>query len=398
MIIKRGNNATSNENNSTKRGDSMMNESLKKILDQLNENEKQQIPLDTNINITDIIPVLLRRVTPENVDTLASLLKHSIVPSIYSDEDLEFEQLFHKIEGKPTLLFDKDIQDEIDKFIRRRFEKDKEVIIERTSDISKFIVLMGRYLNDTIELSGNSSQNVLEIKEKIEKISIDVNDTNSLFTFQQELVEASVSMQNEMGNVTNKLEEGKVRVDELEQKVKSLEDELTKAKQEVRTDPLTGLLTRRAYEDEIKKIESLYVRNNIEYAIVFFDLDYFKKINDSYGHKCGDIVLSTFGKILKKYTRDHDIISRYGGEEFVAIVNFNLLKELMLYLKRIKAVVTQNKFVCPENKIAISFSAGVSIRSSYDSYEEAIQQADKLLYKAKETGRNKIVIENGNEL
>ena len=137
---------------------------------------------------------------------------------------------------------------------------------------------------------------------------------------------------------------------------------------------------------------------NIQYAIIFFDLDHFKKINDTYGHSGGDMILSTFGKILNKYTRDMDIVGRYGGEEFIAIVHYNLKRELLQYIKRIKNIVTQNKFIYQDNKISITFSAGVTLRDDHKTYESALQKADMLLYEAKEAGRNKIIFEDGKSL
>jgi diguanylate cyclase (GGDEF)-like protein len=254
---------------------------------------------------------------------------------------------------------------------------------------------MGQYLNDAISSSGSGSKNVLNIKEKIQSIDLSNDGLIELSDLQTELIDAASSIEEEMNTVSNKLQSGKTKVQELEEKVNSLEEELTKTKNESMKDHLTGLLTRRAYNDEIKKIESSYKRHNTHYAVVFFDLDYFKKVNDTYGHECGDVILSTFAKILEKNTRDHDIVGRYGGEEFVAIVHFNLNRELLQYLKRIKMIVTANNFKYKEHEIKVTFSAGVAIRSDHESYDSAIQKADMLLYDAKENGRNQIKLEDG---
>jgi hypothetical protein len=103
-------------------------------------------------------------------------------------------------------------------------------------------------------------------------------------------------------------------------------------------------------------------------------------------------------KILNKSVREHDIVGRYGGEEFVAIIHFNLNRELLQFLKRIKTIVTENSFLYKDKKIKVTFSAGVAIRSSYPTYENTLQKADMLLYQAKENGRNKIILENGMEI
>jgi diguanylate cyclase (GGDEF)-like protein len=372
-----------------------MSKEFEEILSRLTSIEKDAVEKGKIETPIGIIPLLLKRVSKENVKELASLLKQSVLPSICSETDDEIENLFKEIAEDENLLFNKEVQKRIQVFIEQRFERDKQVVIQQTSDISEFVSLMGQYLNDAISSSGSGSKNVLDIKEKIQSIDLTNEGILKLSGLQTELIDAASLIEEEMNTVSDKLQSGKSKVQQLEEKVNSLEEELTKTKNESMKDHLTGLLTRRAYNDEIKRIESSYKRHNTQYAVVFFDLDYFKKVNDTYGHECGDVILSTFAKILEKNTRDHDIVGRYGGEEFVAIVHFNLNRELLQYLKRIKTIVTANNFKYKEHEIKVTFSAGVSIRSDHDSYDSAIQKADMLLYQAKENGRNQIQLEDG---
>jgi diguanylate cyclase (GGDEF)-like protein len=181
----------------------------------------------------------------------------------------------------------------------------------------------------------------------------------------------------------------------LEEKIKKLEKDLAKSKEESSRDHLTGLLTRRAYDEEIEKFDEHYIRDKQDYALVFFDLDFFKKVNDTYGHDCGDVVLKTFAQILLKLTRKTNIVGRFGGEEFIAAIKYNDEAELIKYLKRIKILVTTNKFKYEDLKLDITFSAGVDLRSNHDSYEDVLKQTDALLYDAKEAGRNQIHLASG---
>ena len=312
-----------------------MNEEFKNILTLLDEEENAQV-VSKNIDTPlKLIPLLLKRVHPKNVKVLAMIIKQSLLPSICLKTNEEIDQLFSQIEKNTSLLFDKNIQEKIEEFTTKRFERDKQVVIERTSDISKLVFLMEEYLNEAISSNGSGSKNVLNIREKIESINIKENGLEALTKLQNELINAAASIEKEMNNVNNTLETGKSKVQELEEKVKTLEEELNKTKIENMKDHLTGLLTRKAFGDEVKRIESSYVRINTQYAVVFFDLDHFKNLNDTYGHECGDVVLSTFGKILNKSIRDHDIVGRYGGEEFIAIIHFNLNRELLQFLLKI---------------------------------------------------------------
>jgi len=169
---------------------------------------------------------------------------------------------------------------------------------------------------------------------------------------------------------------------------------LEKEKEQKHIDYLTGLLNRRSYEIEIKKFEKKYSVFDASYAVVFLDIDHFKSINDTYGHDCGDSILKTFAQILKMLTRDEDKVVRYGGEEFVCLIRYDDHREVLKYVKRIKSLIEKNNFVFNNKKIKVQFCAGVALRNNYVSYSEAVNEADKLLYKAKHSGRNKIIVDN----
>ncbi|RXJ69316.1 GGDEF domain-containing protein [Halarcobacter ebronensis] len=370
-------------------------ELFKELVEKLSKNEQLNIDEKEINSFEDIIPILLNRVSKDNINTLAELFQQSIKPSISIDIDEDLKKFSVKIGNSPALIFEDDIQKEMQEFITKRFEADKKVVKQKTSEIAKLLTLMGQYFNDAIKSSGDGSKGVSDIKTQIQSMDMQSPSIKALTELQSKLIDAAKSIEEEMNSVEKKLSTGKSEVESLELQVKKLQKELEKTREESIRDHLTGVLTRKAYEESVKKIENNFIRNNTQYAVVFFDIDHFKKINDTFGHDAGDVVLSTFGKVLEKNTREVDIVGRYGGEEFIAIVHFNLKRELLKYLKRIKAIIQENNFLYKNNKIHITFSAGVSIRNSYNSYESTIQKADMLLYQAKEDGRNKIILEDG---
>ena len=218
-----------------------MDKEFENILNQLTKEEKNELS-SNNLDFPEkLIPILLKRVHPQNVHELASLVKQSVLPSICPKTNEEIDQLFSQIDKEPNLLFDKKIQDKIEDFINKRFERDKKIVIERTSDISKLVLLMEEYLNEAISSNGFGSKNVLNIKEKIEAIDISQDGLESLTKFQNELINAATSIEKEMHAVTNKLETGKTKVQELEETVKTLEDELSRTKTENMKEHLTAL-------------------------------------------------------------------------------------------------------------------------------------------------------------
>ena len=371
---------------------------FKKLVEQLTVEEQAEIEEKNIETFEDLIPLLLERVSAKNVSTLAQLMKKALSPSIHINLDESLTNFSIKIGNSPELMFEEDIQEEMQKFITKRFEADQNVVKQKTADIAKLVTLMGKYLNDAINSSTYGTNSVADIKDELVSIDIGSDSFKELTALQSKLITAATTIETEMQEVSKKLSHGRNHVQDLESKIQSLESELHHAKREGAIDHLTGLLTRRAYERAAQTIEKQYVRNDLQYAVIFFDIDHFKKINDTYGHDGGDVILSTYAKILKSQTRDTDIVGRYGGEEFVAIIQYKLKRELLQYLKRVKTIIRDNNFNYKDQQIHITFSAGVTLRSDHATYESAIQKSDVLLYEAKESGRNKIILEDGTVL
>jgi len=265
---------------------------------------------------------------------------------------------------------------------------------KHTGEVGNIIKNMDSQIQESIKSHYTAFMNIQSIKKDIQES----NTNDEIKVVKTKLINATSSLENEIETVNEKLTEEKEQIELLEEKIKTLEDSLDTYKKESTIDFLTTLLTRKAYEKEVEKFDERFKRDNRDYAVVFFDLDKFKDVNDNYGHDCGDTVLKTFGLILNKLTRKTDIVARYGGEEFVALIEYSKEEDLVKYLKRVKDVVTSNKFTHKDLKLDITFSAGVDIRSNHKSYEDTIQQSDILLYEAKFDGRNKIILASGTTL
>jgi len=137
-----------------------------------------------------------------------------------------------------------------------------------------------------------------------------------------------------------------------------------------------------------------FLRENKNFTVSIIDIDYFKIVNDKYGHQAGDFVLKEFADIISGSLRPYDLSGRYGGEEFI-IISMNSGKE-QTYLKmdRILDIVRNNKFIYKDNEISFTFSCGISEASELDEVSVAalIEAADIRLYKAKKSGRDMVVI------
>jgi diguanylate cyclase len=149
---------------------------------------------------------------------------------------------------------------------------------------------------------------------------------------------------------------------------------------EVRTDPLTGISNRRALDESLENMFSMYNRYGTEFSVVIVDIDHFKKINDELGHLSGDRMLQQVARLLDNDARDTDIVARYGGEEFVLLLPKTLRDGACIYADRVRARVEQ------ETKMTIS--VGVATALDGDSPQTILSRADKALYGAKAAGRN----------
>ena len=121
-----------------------------------------------------------------------------------------------------------------------------------------------------------------------------------------------------------------------------------------------------------------------------FDLDHFKLVNDNYGHDAGDAVLSAFARILKKEARTVDIVGRFGGEEFMAILSETDTNGGVVFAEKVRKHVQAAKFMYKKERIKVTVSSGVSERSKNVSLQSVIKSADEYLFKAKKDGRNQV--------
>ena len=371
------------------------NEDFKKYVKQLNASEKMQVKKLKFETTEELVPLLLRRVASKNVKNLANLMNNSLVPSISIELNGSLSKFSIKLGDEPALIFEEDIQKEMQDFINKRYEADKAIVKQKTIDIAKLVTLMGKYLNDAISSTEKSSSSVSTIKDELESFSLSSSNFKQLSSLQSQLISAATSIEDEMQKAGKNFTSSKKHVNNLEKEIIDLKSELSEVKEQGRYDHLTELLTRKAYELEVKNFENNYQRNGVYYALIFLDIDHFKNINDTYGHDAGDVVLKTFARVLKRQTRKIDIIGRYGGEEFIAIVHYDKQDDLMQYLSRIKKIISDNDFIYKDKTIHIEFCAGVTLRHNYETYEEAIEKADSLLYDAKNSGRNRIILEDG---
>ena len=159
-------------------------------------------------------------------------------------------------------------------------------------------------------------------------------------------------------------------------------------------DPLTGVFNRRYIFERLEELQAEHLRTGKAFAICILDIDHFKKINDGHGHLAGDFILRQFAGLIATHLRPYDLLGRFGGEEFIVVLQNTDSGQATQIMERMLSAVRRQSFEYEGQSIRFTFSAGVSNSCEADglnSVEAFLGRADARLYDAKRSGRNKVV-------
>jgi diguanylate cyclase len=155
---------------------------------------------------------------------------------------------------------------------------------------------------------------------------------------------------------------------------------------ESRTDALTNLANRRAFDLEISRAVNQRLHNGHAFSLIMIDIDHFKRINDQYGHMVGDQLLKGVARCVSGSLRDCDFVARYGGEEFVVIMPKTHLQDALKAAERVRGAIVENRFHVGDLQIEVSASLGVKEVDASEAEAQIIEKADAAMYAAKKGG------------
>lgn len=167
-------------------------------------------------------------------------------------------------------------------------------------------------------------------------------------------------------------------------------EEIERLRQEANTDSLTGVGNRRFAELVLHQFEGVEGNSGPPFGVIFFDIDHFKDINDSWGHDVGDLVLQQIAWTVKKFLRPEDLLCRWGGEEFVVLVPKASETLLIEIGERIRLLIQESPLRVEERDLKYTVSVGVSLHLKDESVRKTITRADDLMYQSKKAGRNRV--------
>jgi diguanylate cyclase (GGDEF)-like protein len=159
-------------------------------------------------------------------------------------------------------------------------------------------------------------------------------------------------------------------------------------------DPLTGLPNRRYVETRMRARLDEMERYSWPFGLLYIDIDHFKRVNDEYGHDIGDVVLKMVARTLQHATRSFDVVGRWGGEEFLAVLAAVDKEKLHTIGERFRSLVENSAVSVRENKIRATISLGGVICREGELLDSLVKRADGLLYRSKVDGRNRLTLDD----
>jgi diguanylate cyclase len=207
----------------------------------------------------------------------------------------------------------------------------------------------------------------------------------------KDLVGATRGMADAFRNTHDELRAMREKVQATEAEIVKLHEELDHVSAQARHDMLTGALNRKGLDEALARELAEVQRKEIPLCVTLLDIDNFKKLNDSKGHATGDAALAHLATVTRESMRPHDTLARYGGEEFVILMPDTPLDQGIEAMTRLQRELTRRFFLAGNDKIVITFSAGVAQLAPGEEANDAIARADKAMYLAKRAGKNRVV-------
>lgn len=255
---------------------------------------------------------------------------------------------------------------------------------------SAFKSMVSGFVNRLGEFSASTG----EYHDRIEALSAQIRATEDIEVLGRLLDEVAVATRTVQAVAQRSREETlqtQREVQAAEDRIRMLQSELARVSAKVREDQLTGALNRRGLEEEYDRARAASERRGESMCVALLDIDNFKALNDTHGHQAGDGALVHLAKVIKATVRPTDVVCRYGGEEFVILLPGTVLADAVAVISRLQRELTKRFFLHDNQRLLLTFSAGVAERRPRESRDDTIGRADAAMYTAKRSGKNRVV-------
>lgn len=369
-------------------------DSVKNMLDAPKDTASASLPNNSNIlkDITDTIINRFSDFTPFSLGDKLGELQQEFQDEALVEETAKWMDSSFKIVRKyidSLTIRNKELEEFIRQTMQHLEKTEMHLTIELSSQENKF--------SEDREFENTISDHMKMIKHDFNKgdfksikeavLSKIDNINKGIEKKREQDIQRKEQTEKALNSLTSQIKGIKKEADEIKKKTVKLEIESSR-------DELTGLYNRKAYNENVLETIAYINRYNEPASLMVCDIDYFKKINDSFGHKVGDLVLKKLSILLREKLRENEFISRYGGEEFAIIVPHAPLNEARKIGEGLRDYIDKFIFSYKDQKIPLTVSIGVcSFRKDDDCYT-VFDRADEALFLAKRSGRNNVKTED----
>ncbi|HZV64258.1 MAG TPA: diguanylate cyclase [Telluria sp.] len=274
----------------------------------------------------------------------------------------------------------------------------KEVIYKQSQlkhSLSDVKLTVKNMMMTFIDRLGSVATSTGDFHEKIGGFSERISHADNIVELNailDEVLRETRTVQTEALKSRDRMIVARQEVQDAEQRIHSLEAQLQHMSELVREDQLTGSLNRRGLDDVFERETARADRRGTPLCVAMLDLDDFKRLNDTYGHLAGDGALKHLVKIVKDTLRSMDVIARFGGEEFLILLPETTVEAASQTMTRLQRELTKHFFLHDNEKVLITFSAGVALRIPNEDQATLVERADRAMYQAKQSGKNRVVV------
>ncbi len=335
----------------------------------------------------EVIKALMEKGGCEDFSNLVDNIIYALTPSYAPFMSDEIADLKRHLKRDASFITSKAFADELKVLTDKRIKLDKAELKKKLKDLDSITERLSIKILKILQKTDGSSSEIKDITVELQNFRHEEHDFDAI---KNKLLNIAKSLDKELNDFSDEMKKENDEVVKLKRKIKSLEGEMKELKKELRTDFLTKAPNKKALMDELSRLESAYKRYGHNYSVVFFDIDHFKHINDTYGHDAGDVILKSLGLIFNRYAREIDMIGRFGGEEFVALLPLTDKQGAYFFAEKLRQIIEKTKFMYKNTRIKVTVSSGVAERKEVNSKEEVLKLADERLYKSKNGGRNRV--------
>lgn len=246
--------------------------------------------------------------------------------------------------------------------------------------------VLDQFVSDQVKDLQNSSASATTLEPLKQLINTRLGSiAHQIQQHRQKEEEQRLKAQQELDQLSSKISQMELESNELKSKLLVAHDKALR-------DPLTGLANRMAYDERMGVEMSRWQRYKSPLSLLVWDIDHFKNINDTFGHKAGDRTLKIISNLLNENCRHLDFLSRFGGEEFTMLLPNTDKASAFTLANKLRLLIEKSKFNASGQTISITISCGISQFLEGDTPETVFERADSALYEAKNTGRNKCIV------